>query len=86
MEIKKYNQGKAINYVSNEFEFSEPFVSAIDEICVNLVLDLDSLIDRYDYHDAPSTVELWLSKDEIKDLNDVTTLLLQKIEELEKEK
>jgi len=49
--------------------------------CSGVEIDLSDLIDRYDYHDAPSTVEFYPSPEELRQLRDAITKALQDLGE-----
>lgn len=60
------------------FDFSEPY-TAINNVYgtqVYLVIDVSNLIDYYSYHDAPSSVDTFYSKEDLLDLKQVIEDLL----------
>lgn len=83
MKKKKYVDSESYITDSGIFEFSHPFKDDVGCITSHLQIDLSDLIDWYDYHDAPSNVELWLGKDKLIELRDLLNLLLNELDKLE---
>ena len=52
---------------------SKPFKSSPNQQLIAIDIDLDELIDRYDYHDAPSAVTVYLDQKQIANLINILT-------------
>lgn len=67
-------------------KFSEPYVNEIyDEIQVMITINLYQIIDPYDYHDFPHTVQEFVGLESIDELVHKLTEIKEKIEALKGE-
>ena len=48
--------------------FLSNLFSSVDSASLHVDLDLSAYIDHYEYHDAPSSIDIWLGEDGVKAL------------------
>lgn len=87
MKTKKYSDGKIETFIIDEMEISHPFMPTLSDDNfmrgrVHIEIDLTKIVDAYDYHDFPNSVDLWLDESDIQDLHDLTKTFLKEIKAL----
>jgi len=69
--------------IGNALGFSTPFLSySFREPTVQITVHLDKFVDPYDYHDFPSSHEIYVTEEQIEELRDLCNLVLKEINKL----
>lgn len=80
----KTHKNQTLPIKAKEFTITG-FISADGEIRFHIETDLDRLVDWYEYHDAPRSVDQWLDREELTTLIDGLQSMLEYMDKLENE-